>query len=103
MGQIASALTLRSQGQLSSNTEANPKDKEQCKSITLRSGHELQNSEPEQSQPDHAKEKVSEEVQSFSEGLVSEDRPSDRITGRISGAPRVSPSTFSSEAKEEDG
>lgn len=42
MGQIVSALNNRPQGNLPSHTEANPKDKEQCKAITLRSGKEVQ-------------------------------------------------------------
>ena len=43
MGQMATLLTERQQGSLSSNSEVNPrgKGKEYCKAITLRSGSEV--------------------------------------------------------------
>lgn len=43
VGQIASALNSRQQGNLPSDTITNPqrKGKEECKAITLRSGKEL--------------------------------------------------------------
>ena len=49
MGQMASLLTERQQGSLPSNSEVNPRGegKEYCKAITLRSGRELENSEPQ--------------------------------------------------------
>ena len=44
MGQMASLLTERQHGSLSSNSEANPRGegKEYCKAITLRSRRELE-------------------------------------------------------------
>ena len=48
MGQMASLFTERQQGSLPSNSEVNPRGegKEYCKAITLRSGRELETSEP---------------------------------------------------------
>ena len=44
MGQMASLLTERQHGSLSSNSEVNPRGegKEYCKAITLRNGRELE-------------------------------------------------------------
>ena len=48
MGQMASLLTERQYGSLSSSSEVNPRGegKEYCKAITLRSGRELEIPEP---------------------------------------------------------
>ena len=48
IGQMANLLTERQQGSLPSNLEVNPRGegKEYCKAITLRSGKELEISEP---------------------------------------------------------
>ena len=49
MGQMASLLTERQYGSLSSNSEVNPRgeEKEYCKAITLRSGRELEILKPQ--------------------------------------------------------
>ena len=66
MGQMANLLTERQQGSLPSNSEVNPRGegKEYCKAITLRSGKELEISEPQLA----IKElKIKEQDQSISE------------------------------------
>ena len=48
MGQMANLLTERQHGSLPSNLEVNPREgKEYCKAITIRSGRELEISEPQ--------------------------------------------------------
>ena len=50
MGQMAQERHVRQQGMLPSDTVANPKKKEQCHAITLRSGKELTIEAPEQAE-----------------------------------------------------
>ena len=48
MGQMANLLTERQHGSLPSNSKVNPREgKEYCKAITIRSGRELEISEPQ--------------------------------------------------------
>lgn len=79
MGQIASALTTRQQGSLPSNTETNPKDKEQCKAITLRSGREVEVPEPTQDNSHEPqaerRDEDDEEVTQVSKDKSKEDVP----------------------------
>lgn len=72
IGQIASALTNRCQGNLQS-TEANLNGKEHCKAATLRSRKELQSDEEEKGISDPSSSiSLEEKEQEIEEGLIEE-------------------------------
>ena len=75
MGQLANSLAIRNQGALPSNTEKNPK--EQVKTITLRSGIEIQTPkaimEYEEKKNEGEKEQDDEKVETPKEPELKEE------------------------------
>ena len=58
MGQLAQELHRRPQGGLPSDTIPNPKGKEQCHAVTLRSDKKLENPIMEEAEPSLAREET---------------------------------------------
>ena len=67
MGQMAQERHIRQQGTLPSDTVANPKGKEQCHAITLRSGNELTAETTEQTEASRPDENI-EDMQAETPG-----------------------------------
>ena len=80
MGQMASLLSKRQQGNLPSTSVVNPRreGKEHCKSVTLRSGKTLEQSVEAQEEVEHpvGSEKSSAEVAEDAEKLLGKPTPS---------------------------
>ena len=76
MGQMASLLTERQHGSLSSNSEVNPRGegKEYCKAGTLRSGRELEIPEP---RPAVKELEIREQDQIIRKDQMQDEQPRD--------------------------